>query len=686
MVQQQLIILIIDDCPEDRAVYRRYLLQNPQHEYKILEEETGETALQLCQQIQPDIILLDFLLPDMDGLEFIGELKQQLQGSMPAVIMLTGHGNEAVAVQAMKSGIQDYLVKGDITADNLRFTIKSTIENVQLRQKLQHSEERFRTSVENMLDCLGIYSAIRNEAGEILDFRIDYLNAAACESNLVIKEEQLGKNLCEILPGHRKYGLFDQYCQVVNTGKPFVKESLIYTDIFGKQQFTRAFDIRVAKLGDGFVASWRDVTKKKQIEQALRESEERYRFLSEAIPQIVWICDANGKCEYLNQRWYEFTGQTIDQGMGSGWMEVVHPEDIQLAMEAFTQSLNTGKPYEVELRYRCHDQTYHWFLARALSKKDEQGQIVKWFGTSTDINDRKQLEAERNRLFQLEQAARAEAEAANLAKDEFVAMVSHDLRSPLNAILGWAKLLQSRKQDEATTIRALQTIERNALSQAKLIDDLLNMSRIIQGKLELQLCQVNLVTIIQTALETAYPSANAKNIHLESSLDDAIPPIVGDPNRLQQILGNVLSNAIKFTPEGGRVEVRLERIWDAGIRERVDTGDKGDKGDLNQRLSALPRLHLSASSSLSASVRHRLGASNFYARITVTDTGIGISPDFLPHIFERYRQAGSYEHGGLGLGLAIARHLVELHGGTIEATSDGEHKGTTFTILLPFRG
>jgi hypothetical protein len=473
-----------------------------------------------------------------------------------------------------------------------------------------------------------------------------------------------------------------------------VKESLIYTDIFGQQQFTRAFDIRVTKLGDGFVASWQDVTKKKQIEQALRESEERYRFLSEAIPQIVWICDANGECEYLNQRWYEFTGQTIEQGIGSGWLEVVHPEDTQRAIQAFTQSLNTGKLYEVELRYRCHDQTYHWFLARALPKKDEQGQILKWFGTSTDINERKQLEAERTRLFQLEQTARAEAEAANRAKDEFVAMVSHDLRSPLNAILGWAKLLQSRRQDEATTIRALQTIERNALSQAKLIDDLLNMSRILQGQLELQRCQVNLVTIIQTALETAYPSADAKNILLESKLDDAVPAIVGDPNRLQQILGNVLSNAIKFTPEAGRVEIRLERIRDAGIGGRGDTGDTGDMGDtgdtgdigdmgdMGKQISASPTLRVTASSEAS---RLNFCTSNFYAQITVTDTGIGISPDFLPYIFERYRQVESHKQGGLGLGLAIARHLVELHGGTIQATSDGEGKGATFTILLPLR-
>ncbi|WP_026734556.1 hybrid sensor histidine kinase/response regulator [Fischerella sp. PCC 9605] len=676
MAQQQQTILIIDDCPEDRQVYRRYILQNQQHHYVILEEETGESALELCRQFHPDCILLDFLLPDMDGLEFLAEFKQQINRTMPAVIMLTGHGNEAVAVQAMKSGVQDYLVKGDITAEHLCFTIQSAIEHVRLHQQLQHSEERFRTSVENMLDCFGIFSAIRNEVGEIVDFRVDYVNAAACEANRMSQKEQLGKRLCEILPGHREYGLFDHYCQVVKTGEPFVKESLTYADCYGKQQLTRAFDIRVTKLGDGFVAAWRDVTKKKQIEEALRESEERYRFLSEAIPQLVWICTTNGECEYLNQRWYEFTGQTVEQAMGFGWLEVVHPDDIQRVMQVWAQSLHTGALYEVELRYRCHDGTYHWYLARALPKKDEQGRIAKWFGTSTDINDRKQLEAERSRLFQLEQAARAEAEAANRAKDEFVAMVSHDLRSPLNAILGWTNLLRTRKQDEATTIRALQTIERNALSQARLLEDLLNMSRILRGKLELQLCHVHLATIIQAALETAYPCANAKNILLKSILDDSVPASIGDPNRLHQVLGNLLSNAIKFTPEGGQVEVLLSK--------GLGTRDWGTRDPHDHREWGLGEMGTGKEFSQYPITNTQSPIAN-YAQITVSDTGVGISPDFLPYVFERYRQADSNKQGGLGLGLAIARHIVELHGGTIQAASHGEDKGATFTILLPLR-
>lgn len=897
---QPLTILIIDDSPEDRQAYRRYLLQDREHSYTILEEESGEGALVLCRQFQPDGILLDFLLPDLDGLEFMAELKQQTQGAMPAVIMLTGYGNEVVAVQAMKSGVQDYLVKGQTTAERLRSTIHSAIKNAQLRQELQRSEERFRTSVENMLDCFGIYSAIRNETGEIVDFQVDYVNAAACEFNRMSQEEQQNKSLCKILLNFRESGLFNECCQVVKTGKPLAKESLTYTSFDSKQQLTKAVDIRITKMADGFVASWRDVTEKKQAEQrlqesqrfieriaettpgilyvydllearniylngqvakllgytlqqiqdmgteflvnlmhpddlacspvmdtrfgsakdgdileheyrmrhangewrwfcsrdtvftrnadgsphqiigttfditerkqveeklrlsnerfqlaaaavncliydwdikkntvdrtegltrilgysleetqathqwwreqthpedrellgnyframsanqdhyaveyrtrhkdqqyryvldqgvvkrdangqpvravgsttdisdrklaevALRQSEERYRYLSDAMPQLVWICNPSGEYEHVNQRWCEFTGQPIEEALGFGWTKVLHPEDIQPAIQTWTEALQTGELYEHEMRYRRFDGVYRWHLARGLPIKDEQGRVMKWFGTSTDIDDRKQLEAERHLLLQLEQTARAEAEAANRTKDDFVAMVSHDLRSPLNAILGWAKLLRTRQFDPENMTRALETIESNAKSQAKLLEDLLDMSRIIRGKLQLEITQVNLGAIIGVAIETVYPSANAKNISLESILDRSIPAISGDINRLLQVLGNILSNAIKFTPPEGRVEVRL---------------------------SACPESNPDS------------------AIIQVTDTGIGISAELLPYIFERYHQGNStHKQGGLGLGLAIARHLVELHGGTIQASSPGVGQGATFTIKLP---
>lgn len=228
------------------------------------------------------------------------------------------------------------------------------------------------------------------------------------------------------------------------------------------------------------------------------------------------------------------------------------------------------------------------------------------------------------------------AEEAIRAKDEFLALVSHDLRSPLNAILGWTRMLRSQNLDAAMTEKALETIERSANAQSQLIEDILDSSRIISGKLRLDVRHVNPAEVIQGALDVVKPSADAKHVRLQSILNPGASPVSGDPDRLQQVMWNLLSNAIKFSPKGGIVQVRLERI-------------------------------------------------NSHVEITVADNGQGINPEFLPFVFERFRQANisGRRQGGLGLGMTITRQLVELHGGTIRAESSGEGKGATFTVELP---
>jgi PAS domain S-box-containing protein len=254
-----------------------------------------------------------------------------------------------------------------------------------------------------------------------------------------------------------------------------------------------------------------------------------------------------------------------------------------------------------------------------------------------EVRQRQRAEEERAQLLVQEQKARAEAERLNQLKDEFLSTVSHELRTPLNAILGWSQILRSNRVDEATMNRALETIERNARSQAELINDLLDISRIIIGKIRLNVQMVELLPVIEAAIDTVRPAADAKNIRLQSVLDPAAGPVLGDSERLQQIVWNLLSNAIKFTPKRGRVQVCLQRI-------------------------------------------------NSHVEIIVTDTGQGISAEFLPYVFDRFRQADSSitrSFGGLGLGLAIVRQLVELHGGTVHAESPGEGQGATFTVKLP---
>ncbi|WP_138503777.1 PAS domain S-box protein [Nostoc sp. PA-18-2419] len=271
---------------------------------------------------------------------------------------------------------------------------------------------------------------------------------------------------------------------------------------------------------------------------------------------------------------------------------------------------------------------------------------------------------ERTRLYEAEQTAREAAENANRIKDEFLAVLSHELRSPLNPILGWSKLLQTRKLDEKVIPQALKTIERNAQLQAQLIEDLLDISRILQGKLSLNIYPVDLTSVITAAMETVRLSAEAKSIEMHISIQPNLEQVLGDSSRLQQIIWNLLSNAIKFTPERGRVDIRL-----AAVGTREDEGDAQGTQD-----KAIKRITFNSS------------LNTPHAQIIISDTGKGIDPNFIPHMFEYFRQENSTttrKFGGLGLGLAIVRHLVELHGGTVEAESQGENRGATFTVRLP---
>jgi PAS domain S-box-containing protein len=272
---------------------------------------------------------------------------------------------------------------------------------------------------------------------------------------------------------------------------------------------------------------------------------------------------------------------------------------------------------------------------------------------------------ERARAYAAERQARAEAEAANRTKDEFLATLSHELRTPLNAMLGWTQLLRTRKLDEAKIVRALETIDRNTKALAALIEDILDVSRIITGKLHLSTHACELVSVVASAIEAVRPAAEAKAIQIDFFLDSSVGPVWGDSNRLQQVVWNLLSNAIKFTPKGGRVEVRLERVESLADSKEL-------KGEGLQVEGLNPPSNLQPSDSCT--------------QIQVKDTGKGIAPDFLPYVFDRFRQennSSTRSHGGLGLGLAIVRYLVELHGGTVQASSPGEGMGATFTVQLP---
>ena len=291
----------------------------------------------------------------------------------------------------------------------------------------------------------------------------------------------------------------------------------------------------------------------------------------------------------------------------------------------------------MEFPLKGGDGQFRWFLTRVAPLLDGDGTIALWFGTNTDIEERRRSGEERAQLLEAEQRARAEAERASRMKDEFLATLSHELRTPLNAILGWSQILTGTTKNRDDLAEGLRTIERNARVQTHIIEDLLDMFGIICGKVRLNVQRVDLASVIREAVATAKPSADAKQIRIQSVLDPQAGPVSGDHARLQQVMWNLLSNAVKFTPKGGRVQVLLECV-------------------------------------------------NSHVEVSVIDTGEGIAPEFLPHVFDRFRQADASttrKHGGLGLGLSIVKQLVELHGGSVRVKSAGADQGATFTVSLP---
>ncbi len=415
---------------------------------------------------------------------------------------------------------------------------------------------------------------------------------------------------------------------------------------------------------DRVVGIAEDITDRKAAQEALQNALQRLTFHVENSPLAIIEWDAEFRVSSWCREAERIFGWKACEVVGKHFSEwqFVPAEDAAAVAESSSRLVDGSEQRQMSANrnFTKDGRAIHceWYNSTLLS---ESGKLISIVSLVLDVSDRVRLEAERDRILKLEQAARAQAEAANQLKDRFLAVLSHELRTPLNPILGWSKLLQTRKFNEAKTTEALAAIERNAKLQVDLIDDLLDISKIMQGKLTVNVGPVNLASTVAGALETVRLAAEAKGIAIETDLASIPGQVLGDATRLQQVIWNLLSNAVKFTPPGGRVEVRLSTA-DFGWENSGARSDNPVVGGTSTH-AKLPCV-----------------------QIAVSDTGKGIKPDFLPYIFEYFRQADSTttrNFGGLGLGLAIARQLVELHGGTIEAESPGEGLGSTFTVKLP---
>lgn len=425
-------------------------------------------------------------------------------------------------------------------------------------------------------------------------------------------------------------------CRALREGNDFSVEYRVKAD--GKSLCSLEMKGHIADRVDGRATRVAgiciDITDRKQAEQ-------RFRLTVEASPNCVILVDARGRVVLVNSRVKTMFGYGQQELIGQS-IEVLVPERFRAKHPGYREEF-TRKPEARPMGmgrdlYALRKDGTEFPVEIGLSPTEsDDGPLV--LATVVDITARKQAEEERVQLLEAERAARNEAERANRLKDMFLATVSHELRTPLNAILGWSQLL-NRASLTGEAAQAASIIQRNAKVQARLIEDLLDMSRIISGKIRLDMHAAELPIIVNSAIEAVLPAAQVKNITIERHIDAAAGPVRGDSSRLQQVVWNLLTNAIKFTPKGGKVSVSLAR---AGS----------------------------------------------HAEIVVSDTGMGIKPEFLPFIFDRFRQADSSlsrQHAGLGLGLSIVKNLVELHGGSVEADSEGENQGATFLVRLPLSG
>jgi PAS domain S-box-containing protein len=359
----------------------------------------------------------------------------------------------------------------------------------------------------------------------------------------------------------------------------------------------------------------------------IRQSEERYRSLAEAIEQFLWINDAKGRTVYVNPQYEERFGEFEDESGVSQWEERIHPGDRATVMEVRQRAIAAGTPYRAEYRMRTRAGAYRWMLARVVPVRDEHGHVTSWFGAAADVQDLKAAEAELRR-------AKEEAEAANRAKDQFLATLSHELRTPLTPVLALSSALERDPALPAEARRRLEIVRRNAELEARLIDDLLDVTRVATGKVQLAPEPVSLAVALGHVLEMFREEAAEKRVALEAAPVDPTATVRADPARLRQVLWNIVKNAIKFTPAGGRVELRTRRLDDGRIA------------------------------------------------IEVSDTGVGIDPAAMARIFRPFEQVG-HVSGGLGLGLAISSALVAAHGGRLTAESEGLGRGATFRVELP---
>jgi PAS domain S-box-containing protein len=495
---------------------------------------------------------------------------------------------------------------------------RDVTEEKRAENALRESGERMRSVVNHVVD--GITTI--DEHGTVATF-----NPAAERIFGYESPEVVGRNVKTLMPDPYR-SQHDEYIgNYLRTGQ--AKIIGIGREVVGRRKDGSTFPMELAisgfRLGERryFTGIVRDITERKQMEESLRQSEARFRQLADMMPQLAWMARPDGHIYWYNKRWYEYTGTTSEQMEGWGWQSVHDSEELPKVLERWKAALARGEPWEDTFPLRRSDGKYHPFLSRAMPLKDERGHILHWFGTNTDVSQIKEKE----------DALRE----ADRRKDEFLAMLGHELRNPLAAIRNGLHILLLSQSNESAVAQVKAMMDKQVGNLTRMVDDLLDVSRITRGKIELRKEPVVLATMLRYAIEAVRPLVEAQRHTLTFLPADPPIRVLADPTRLEQVFVNLLANAAKYTKHGGYITLTVER-------------------------------------------------SNGEAVIRVRDNGVGIRPDLLPKMFDLFVQSDrslDRAQGGLGIGLTLVKKLVDAHGGSIEAYSEGMDKGSEFIVRLP---
>ncbi len=674
------IVLIVDDSSEDRELYRRCLLSDREYTYTFFEASLGQQGLDLWQQHRPDVVLLDYRLPDLDGLDVLAQLQSRVMPACLPVVMITGQGNEAIALEAIRAGAQDYLVKEAITAEGLRLAISKTLTAVQLQLQLQQQLERdqlirhITQQIHQSLELDEILCTMVTEVRQFLQtdrvivFRLEpngdgrvvaeSVGAAwqailhrdihdPCFAEESVELYRQGHVIAQadiydgsLAPCHAEF--LAQFQVRANLVVPILRSAQLWGLLIAHHceapRSWRATEIELLQqlaihLGIGLQQAYTYA----QLEQ---QSEARYRAIVEDQTDLIVRYLPDTTVQFANGAYCRYFGVNLEELLGKSYNPVIFAADRERVAQLIS-SMNAENPtVTIENRVVVNGEV-RWtqWINRMLF--DDQGQFTEFQSVGRDITSMKEAEAQLRHSSERISLANAELARAARLKDDFLANMSHELRTPLNSILGLSEILLEEVFGSLTDRQRqfLQTIEQSGSHLLALINDILDLSKIESGKVAIELGSVALDSVCQSSLNFVREQARHKEIRLTYSLDENLSDIEADERRLIQLLVNLLSNAVKFTPNGGHVQLEV---------------------NMNPLQQAV--------------------------EFQVTDTGIGIAPENLNQIFQPFIQVDSSlsrHYTGTGLGLSIAQRIVELHGGSIRVESE-VGRGSCFTVLLPW--